>query len=355
MGYRVPPTPKKQSLRIAGRSMSPTLWGANVTIECESCEFQWEIDSSIARTPDRICPHCGHSVSSARTVKVHRADRVTLQSATVLSVGQVVVIAKDDQLNAKRVVAVAGDLVTVGDNRLWVNGVRIDDKLQRVPCSIEPAQITVDRDTLREASRWSPVNKSTGWQRTQGRAWVCEPIEPNDWLRYQHRSVYDQGRAGPVLDDYPSNIDLRRTLYPVDRITVSGIATASSSARLIIGIWSTEQQRIATIDVKGTHPFRVSFDEGVESSELPLTPSTPIAIRVAYGRIVLKELKVSRAIDYRLRPRDDQQRYPLTVPPEHVFVLGDNTPVSVDSRDYGAVPISDVIGIVSQSPDSQTD
>lgn len=33
---------------------------------------------------------------------------------------------------------------------------------------------------------------------------------------------------------------------------------------------------------------------------------------------------------------------PVTVPPEHVFVLGDSRGVSVDSRDYGSIPLSSV-------------
>lgn len=35
-----------------------------------------------------------------------------------------------------------------------------------------------------------------------------------------------------------------------------------------------------------------------------------------------------------------------TVPPGCVFVAGDNPPESVDSRDYGCVPIEKIIGIV---------
>jgi signal peptidase I len=37
---------------------------------------------------------------------------------------------------------------------------------------------------------------------------------------------------------------------------------------------------------------------------------------------------------------------PVTVPPDAVFVLGDNRSESIDSRTYGAVPLDDVVGRV---------
>ena len=41
------------------------------------------------------------------------------------------------------------------------------------------------------------------------------------------------------------------------------------------------------------------------------------------------------------------------VPEDHVFVLGDNTLNSIDSRHFGAIPIADLIGRVRMSADAQ--
>ncbi|MGB6068528.1 MAG: signal peptidase I [Desulfomonilaceae bacterium] len=43
-----------------------------------------------------------------------------------------------------------------------------------------------------------------------------------------------------------------------------------------------------------------------------------------------------------MNPRDNMK--PLTVPPEHLFVMGDNRDFSLDSRFWGFVPVDDVKG-----------
>lgn len=47
-----------------------------------------------------------------------------------------------------------------------------------------------------------------------------------------------------------------------------------------------------------------------------------------------------------LRTVDGTYFGPVTVPPDSVFVMGDDREVSIDSRDYGAVPRTEVRGTV---------
>ena len=48
-------------------------------------------------------------------------------------------------------------------------------------------------------------------------------------------------------------------------------------------------------------------------------------------------LQLARQIEYRLRPHDDRSRYPIRLGSSEYFVLGDNVPVSLDSRDFGVI------------------
>ena len=49
-------------------------------------------------------------------------------------------------------------------------------------------------------------------------------------------------------------------------------------------------------------------------------------------------------IKYPNRDYIGQEGKPYTVPENHIFIIGDNSPNSHDSRNFGAIPLSDVIG-----------
>jgi signal peptidase I len=55
---------------------------------------------------------------------------------------------------------------------------------------------------------------------------------------------------------------------------------------------------------------------------------------------VADQLRRSQAVGRMI----DARIFSLTVPPGHCFVIGDNSQVSYDSREFGPVPVSDIIG-----------
>jgi signal peptidase I len=152
------------------------------------------------------------------------------------------------------------------------------------------------------------------------------------------------------------------TLAPGDRVLSASIATQISGVQ--------RGDVIAFTDPGGWLPsapastgFGAALTSGLEFiGLLPDESGNDMILRVigtggdrivccdAQGRI---ELNGAALIEPYLAPgvRTDQVLFDVSVPPDSVFVMGDNRAASVDSRNHldvnnGAVPVSDVVGRV---------
>jgi hypothetical protein len=264
--------------------------------------------------------------------------------------GELVAIRWSGSTRIKRVVACEGDEVSVAGEHLLVNGERIEDRIARALVSDPPPELLVDDDRLREHSRWSDVSEVPGWRRESNGVWICDQGD-SPWLLYRHRNVHDHNRPSGVFDDYQYNAGIARQLSEVDRLSVSGKAQIQKPIRILIAFWSRDAPVLASTLLKKSGRFQLRYCDGVPAPDLPVAQRCPLAIRTEGGRVTLTELRLGRQVEYRLRREDDRSPYPMTVPENHVYVLGDNVPFSIDSRSLGAIPTSKILGriqIVSQ-------
>lgn len=113
-------------------------------------------------------------------------------------------------------------------------------------------------------------------------------------------------------------------------------------------------------------PFRSASASGVESTSGPLPPRGSIVTFVhpnEPGRILVKrvigvagdEVEIFRGLVYvdgtpldepYVAARDTRNLARRQIPPDSIFVLGDNRANSLDSRFFGAVPRVNLLGVV---------
>lgn len=240
--------------------------------------------------------------------------------------GQLVAFETDGVASVKRVAAVPGDRIRLRGLELLVNDQPI----------ISETTMPVDLDDHRDATHWSPDH------RTADRHWQLASTD-NDWLTYHHASVHDQNRPSPVWDDYSVNLGLSRPLEPVERLIVRGTVIAASDQTNLEVVHHSGKSAIVRLR---TGEVFEAIPVGTTSPLPTLAPEQPIALRLRSGTATIAKLSIHRRILYRLRRRDDASMYPQSLGPDQFFVLGDNVPVSIDSRNHGPIAWSQIIGAV---------
>ncbi len=342
--------------------MAPTLYGDYQIMSCPQCRTRTKVVAqsaaawaASARTAE--CWHCGAKFpcdSNAIDPRVIEGDLVevtaiqptAIQTAEIqtaeihpkggnqLRIGDIVAVQVEGRIRVKRILGLPGDVISVQQRRLQVNGKRLEMILAEAGGTRDAAFIDVDIDQHRSESRWVRAS---------------EPRD-SDWLVYHHQSVYEHLRPSEIYDDYPCNVDVIRPLEPVDQLAVT--LSLAAAARVDVAFFSNAGTRLATRHLVANESLTISVGHAELADSISLTPQTPIAIRVRDEqgqdeqgqRVTLNDLCVRRSVEYRLRRRDSEAMYPLTLKQDECFIVGDNVPISVDSREFGPLSMDHIVG-----------
>lgn len=375
-------------LRVASDSMWPALVGPHYAFQCPTCEFTFTCGADeLATHSAALCPRCGvpaqpkpEALQPGQRIWVNRApyawhaprrwDMVVARCP-----------AADGSYCVKRVVGLPGETIQILGGNVFVDGAlarRSYDRLcaMLIPIHIEPFSTAAQAP----GARWWPTGESR-WRRTP-EGYVFEdsnrPALDPDWLIYHHQHVSRSGaQPSPILDDVPYAQNESRELVPADDILLR-VELQAERAEITFRVGSADDPAQVVIQAgqgRGVYwernrPIAFSFDSrafqrplsvsvGLIDGELRCalearevfhhacakrshrSSAVPFAISVTGGPARLDSLEIFRDVQYESAR---QTGGTVLLGQQELFLVGDNTSHSMDSRHFGPVSRNSVLG-----------
>ena len=372
---------------VSGSSMMPTLRGDFVTPSCPHCNHQFEVGVDFAFSAEQMqCPRCRRGEILFSGLEVQRGDKLWIDRTAFewrYPRRWETVVARSphnaEELCVKRVVGLPGELVELRDGKVFIDG-KVAHK------SLEPQQALrqlVHRESS-SAQRWQP-DDAKAWT-LSGSTWEfasAHEAKQTSWLRYQHPQNL------PITDDVPNNVGVTRKLNYVDEFMLTadlrvngegklhfllkdGTTTAQLRILLPEGIVEviTAEDQTTKLNMTEELTKRMrneqvtvelsNFDQQLRlviDGKLVLNrtwpngkavgTSQPFAVGVQAVDITLENVRVYRDVYYGKRPvgaaREGNTSWQLES--DEFFLLGNNPPISADSRLWGPVSGKLIIGM----------
>jgi signal peptidase I len=335
-----------EPVTVAGSSMAPNLRGPHVCVTCTKCKLRFDIGAEFD-TDSVECPRCDSLQTLSDPPAIERGDRLVIDRTAFQFRNprrwELVVFRSpvDGELTVKRVVGLPGETIQLQGGEVLVNG------------KAAPKDLTALR-----ALRQMVHQEVDAWQgdrewKWNGNKWKCD-VDGNRSATLRFTCPIDE----PLMTDMPYNNGVTQRLFPVKRLAISARMRLADGARLLVAIggdsftFSEVGEAELELYAYGRTP-QVFLDgrpvERLTNVAVPprLDPLMPIKIVMLKGRAELADLTVYRDTYYSSVNEEHEIADPMgsiRLGDDEIFVLGDNVPVSVDSRHWGPVPLRLLVG-----------
>lgn len=364
----------KREAIIEGGSMVPALYGKHYRVQCEDCEFRFKVNTKLPRQKTFVCPNCGFDQNQVPNV-LTESDRVRIVSNGELQRWDLVALRRlsDKYHVVKRLVGLPGEEVSIESGDVFVDGARATRKLEE---QIQTRVLVHDSGYMPNSgleSRWKPQRSTSGWSVSEaGYRFSSLNKENDDWLVYHNRRGFRHFAKRcdefPVEDSYPFNQTNSRKLVSCPDLMVeiefADQLNSDLTLRLVRGekhfdvvldklgdrqvsmqnakdgfvrldcadfvvrrVILSSFDRILTVSLRSAHEHSFALVE----HGTPAMSATPFQIRCKGSEESITRLRVYRDIYYR-NLVDAPNKYKLGT--NEYFFLGDNVPMSVDSRNW---------------------
>lgn len=387
--------------RVDSGSMAPSLLGTHRQVTCTDCRYVFPCGSEPGVAPVRaVCPNCGHAENAVDDLPDLAGDGLLLDRSVYSTRPprrwEVVAFRhpeQADQICVKRVVGLPGEQIEIRHGDVYVNGQIQRKTLEQQRSMAISVHDASHQPTLEPVppARWVALDASSQWGMHGGRVARARSTDQKaaDWLVYRHwRRLPNQ--PGQVefmpIDDtcgynqtHPRRVE---EVSPVGDLLLSfqllrtwgdgmlSVCMTDGAAECEFRFWPAEGQYEVLLDGRAVpggqgrlptslgrlqlefstidQQFVVAADRQVvgtwerqSEKRKHSAAKEPFRIGVMRLGVVLDQLRVFRDVYY-TKPSGIHARWgfrsPVRLEPNEFYVLGDNSPVSEDSRSWPGGP-----------------
>ncbi len=375
-----------EAYQIPTGSMAPTLYGRHYEVTCPRCGtiFPVRRSNGIQADMDIVCPECQEDLSGSHVKTIARGgDRILVSKNFYLFTRPKrwdVFVFKDPERGdentnfVKRLVGLPGERVQLRDGQVFING-----HIARKPAAVQRVLwqnvYTPTRGALAECwsagGGWSVRDEgllledvATGWQTIK----YAKPIV--DFYAYNGRSGQNvvpdifvgahavmEGSSGAFAACIWADSDTWRAVFRPAATELDVELRCNESLRGSVALPLSSPKEFdfslsrvdGEVEVTVNGAEAISFEENLTPEDTPLyTDGSGVFFQGSGGRLLLGNVRIKRDIYYRSSlSRADRllsRSFVADVPQGHYLGLGDNSPISRDSRVWGFVPEENILG-----------